>query len=647
MHTTRFTAGRLVRLSALVLSALVFSPAAPTRLSAAPPTEPELIQLLRSDAPAAAKASACKLLAIYGSEAAVPELAKLLTDEQLASWSRIALEAIPGSATDEALRQAAGSLKGKLLIGVINSIGVRGDAGAVEVLAGRLQDPDVETASAAAVALGHIGNAAALKPLQAALTGAKFSGVVAAKPDGAAAGVEGAVAEGCVLCAERLLAAGKHDEAAAVYDQVRKADVPRQNVLEATRGAILARRSGGIPLLVEQLKSPEKPFFQIGLSTARELPGAEVSAALAAELVGAEPERGALLLHVLADRGDKTVLPAVLQTATSGAKEVRIAALGILPRLGDGTVVEPLLAIAAGQDAELAAAAKSAVAGLPGEKIDADLKSRLASAQDTASPLLIEIVGLRRIESTPELTKLAGSSNAAVRHAALAALGATIGLKDLSVLISQVTAPTQPDDAQAAQQALRAACIRMPEGDACAEQLALAMANAPAPTKGTLLEIVGEMSGAKPLEIMSAAGKGSDPQLQEIVVRVLGKSLNLDAAPVLLDLAKTAPNPNHQVNALRGYIRFARQFVKADAQRVAMCEQAWAIAPRLEEKKLVLEVLGRTQSMAALRMAVTACETPELKEDGTRVALALAQKIGDNKPEVRELIAKIRPNEAK
>lgn len=631
MDTTRFTICRFVLLCALALSSAATAEAQEIS-KPIQPTESELIQLLRSDARAAAKAPACKLLAIYGSEAAVPELANLLADEQLASWSRIALEAIPGPAADEALRKAVPVLKGKLLVGVINSIGVRQDAASVEVLAGQLQAQDVEVSSAAAVALGQIGNAAAVKALQPLLTGAS-------------APVRTAVAEGCVLCAERLLAAGNRDEAVAVYDLVRKAEVPRQNVLEATRGAILARQAAGIPLLVEQLKSPDQAFFQIGLSTARELPGSEVSPVVAAELVGASPERAALLLHVLADRGDKTVVPAVLQTAMSGPKEVRIAALAVLPRLGDDTLVEPLLQIAAGQDPELAIAAKNAVAGLPGEKIDADLKSRLSSAQDSASPLLIEIVGLRRIESTPELIKLAGHPDAAVRRAALAALGATIRLNDLSVLISEVTAPKHPDDAQASQQALRAACIRMPEGDTCAEQLALAMASAPAPTKSILLEIVGAMGGAKSLEIMSAAGKSGDPQLQEIVVRVLGQSLNLDAAPVLLDLAKNAPGANYQVNALRGYIRFARQFVKADAQRVEMCQQALAVAQRVEERKLVMEVLGRTQSMAALRMAVEATAIPELKEDGTRAALAIAQKIGD-KPGVQELIAKIRPSGA-
>ena len=49
--------------------------------------ERELIGVLRSDAPAAEKALACKQLSVFGTEAAVPELARLLADEQLASWS--------------------------------------------------------------------------------------------------------------------------------------------------------------------------------------------------------------------------------------------------------------------------------------------------------------------------------------------------------------------------------------------------------------------------------------------------------------------------------------------------------------------------------------------------------------------------------
>jgi len=61
--------------------------------------EQKLIAVLKSDAAAADKAMACKQLAVYGTAQAVPSLAPLLSDENLASWSRIALEAIPGEAS--------------------------------------------------------------------------------------------------------------------------------------------------------------------------------------------------------------------------------------------------------------------------------------------------------------------------------------------------------------------------------------------------------------------------------------------------------------------------------------------------------------------------------------------------------------------
>ena len=56
--------------------------------------EASLLAVLNSDAPAADKALACKSLAVYGSAEAVPDLARLLPDEQLSSWARIPLEGI-------------------------------------------------------------------------------------------------------------------------------------------------------------------------------------------------------------------------------------------------------------------------------------------------------------------------------------------------------------------------------------------------------------------------------------------------------------------------------------------------------------------------------------------------------------------------
>ena len=346
MHTTRqFTR------SVAFLAALIVAASSLARAGDDPTTshEKELLAVLRSDAPAAEKAITCKLLAIHGSSEAVPDLAKLLPNKQLSSWARIALEAIPGAEADEALRKATDSLQGKLLIGMINSIGVRRDANAVDLLTARMQDKDAEVASAAAVALGHIGNAAATKSLRGALAVAPVK-------------VRSAVAEGCVLCAERLHLEGKSDEAAEIYDEVRKADVPKQRIIEATRGAILARNQQGIPLLLEQFRSPDKGLFQLALSTAREFPGGEVDKALAAEMIRMTPQRAALMIQAMADRKETVVLTAVLKAAGQGPKEVRLAAIGALGRVGDASCLFTLLEIAIEDDADLSQTAKAALA---------------------------------------------------------------------------------------------------------------------------------------------------------------------------------------------------------------------------------------------------------------------------------------------
>ena len=619
MSTTRSFARGLV--FTVLMSLLASSASADEK-------EAELIKLLQSDAPAGDKALACKQLSVFGSTAAVPELAKLLTNEQLASWSRIALEAIPGPESDAALRNALPALKGRLLVGAINSLGVRRDAAAVEALISRLPDADGEVASAAAVALGRVGDAGATKALRQALSVAP-------------ANVRDAVAEGCVLCAERRMADGQAAEAAAIYDEIRKADVPKQKKLEATRGAILARKLDGIPLLVEQLRSADKGSFQIGLSTARELAGTEVAKALVAELVGASPERAALLVVALADRQDRSVLPNVLEAVSSGPKEVRIAALGILPRLGDESCVATLLPVAIDGDEQLAAAAKAALAGLPGKKVDADLTARLAGAQGQTLPLLIELVGLRRINAQGELLKAASHPQAAIRNAAFTALGATVGLDGLSVLLTEVKSPKHAEDAEIVQKALRAACVRMPEREACAEQLIAAMSQAPAATKSTLLSILGAMGGEKALQTLGSSAKSGDEQLQDMATRALGEWMDVEAGPVLLDLAQTLKEDKYKVRALRGYIRLARQFATSEPQRVEMCQKALDASTRTAEQKLVIDALSRSPNIAALRLVVKAAEAPELKEDGARVAAAIFQKMPNKSAEAKALLAKV------
>lgn len=622
MRLTRpFTRSALI---AALLLASVASSAQAQKLSAE--KEKELIAVLRSEAPSADKAIACKRLAVDGSNAAVEDIAKLLTDPQLSSWARIALENIPGPESADALKKATESLKGQLLVGTINSIGVRRDATAVDVLTAKLQDKDADVASAAAVALGRVGNADAEKALRAALTAA---------PDN----VRSAVAEGCVLCAERLNAGGKTKEAIALYDDVRKAEVPKQRVIEATRGAILARGEEGLPLLVEQLASTDRKMFQLALGTAREFPGKEVDKALAAELSKTIPQRAALIIQAMADRPETVDLAVVLKAAGGGAKEVRISAVGALARIGNETCLQTLFDAAVDDDAELSQAAKATLADLSGEKINAQIAELLPKAQGKSYQMLIELVGQRRISATPALLKALDSSDKGVRSAALVALGETVDLKGLSILISQVMAAKSEEDGATAQQALKSASVRMPDQDACVTELAAAMEKAPAATKVTLLEIIADVGGAKALKTLGSSAKSNDPVQQDASSRVLGKWNNVDAAPVLIDLAKTGP-AQYRVRSLRGYIGLVRKFAMPDKQRAEMAQTAFDLSTQPAEQKLVLDVCKLHANPETLKVVIKARQVPELKDDATTTAVAMAKALSAKGVDVKDQMTK-------
>lgn len=590
--------------------------------------EAEFLAVLRSDAADSEKALACKSLAIYGSAAAVADLAKLLPHERLSSWARIALEAIPGSESDAALRTAAGSLNGRLLIGMINSIGVRGDADAVDLLAQRLKDSDAQVASAAAVALGKIGNAAATLTLRTALAGAPEE-------------VRSAVAEGCVLCAERAHNAGELSDAVEIFDEVRAADVPLQRVIEATRGAILARQQDGIPLLMETLNSDNKSLFQLALGTVREFPGAEIDKVLAKSFSQAAPARAALIIQAMSDRVDTVDLTVVLQAAENGNNVVRLSAIDALQRIGDDSCLELLLKIALNDDEDLANAAKETLAVLPGESVDGEIGVKLPTASGDRYKLLLQLVAQRRIVSeVAEVEKALEHSDASVRQAGFEALGEIVSLQRLPILVSQVVRPSHSEDADVAELALKTASVRMPDREACASELAKALGAAPLDAKVKLLEIISSVGGKTALATLASAAVDKEDAMQDAASRLLGKWNGVEAAPVLLDLSKNAPAEKYRVRALRGYIGLARKFAMPEKQRAKMCENAVTGTNRTSERKLVLDVLKLHPSIDGLELATRMSrQLPSLKTDASAAALVIGQKLEAKGVDVSKLMS--------
>ena len=569
--------------------------------------EQKLIAVLQSDAPAAEKAITCKKLAVYGSQDAVPALAPLLANPELTSWARIALEAIPVPAADAALRDAMGKVQGRVLIGVINSIGVRRDAQAVDELAEKLKDADADVACAAAVALGCIGGDQAAKILGQALA------------DGSPA-VRPGVAEGCIRCAEKYLAEGKNAQAKNLYDAVCVADVPKQRVLDATRGAILARGSAGVSFLMEQLRSADKGRLGIGLRTARELPGQDVTEALAAEMDELGPDRQPLLLLALADRTDAAVLPAVVKAAESGKKDLRIAAVGVLPRIGNVGCVPVLLDAATESDAALSQAARTTLTKLPGRDVDADLLGRLPQATGPARQVLIEVAGLRQIEgAVPEIVSSIRDTDAGVRGAAVQALGILGRGPQVPELVAMAQRTRDAKERGDIEKSLLAVSGR--SGTACVQDLLPLMRSEDGSLRMVGLHALAIVGGPDALTALKASITDKDEAVQDEAVRTLSTWPNNwpnddAAAEVLLTLAKSGKKVSHQVLGLRGYLQYIRgvESLSAD-QKLARVNDLLGLIQRPEEKRLAVSVVGGLPVAGAFDLLTTLAADSAVAEE--------------------------------
>jgi len=191
--------------------------------------EKALLGVLESDAKRAGKQFVCRELSIIGTEQSVPVLAGMLAGEETSDMARYALERIPGSAVDDALRGAVRKARGNARIGIINSLGQRRDAGSVRMLRRALGRPNEETAMAAAAALGQIANAEATEALKEA-------------KDNASGKLQIVILDAYLKCADQLVADGKKVQALAIYKELQKEGMPKPIRTAALTGMLNAAK---------------------------------------------------------------------------------------------------------------------------------------------------------------------------------------------------------------------------------------------------------------------------------------------------------------------------------------------------------------------------------------------------------------------
>jgi len=586
-----------------------------------PRDEPALVAVLKkADATQKEKADACRELAHVGTKNAIPALAALLADEKLSHMARYGLETIPDPAVDDVLRGMLGKVKGRLLAGMIGSLGVRRDPKSVDPIAGFLADADPDVAQAAARALGKIGTAGAAKAVSGALAGAAKANQLA-------------FCEGLFRCAEAMAARGQRDEALAIYDRLRTLKEPHQVRAGALRGAVLTRGKEGLPLLMEAVRGDDFVLVAAAARTAMEMPGAEVTQALAAELGKLPADKKILLMQTLGHRADAGAMPALLAAAKTGDKAVRVEAIRAAAQIGDASAVPVMVQLMGDADREVAQVAQDALAAMPGPQVDAAVVAMLSHPDAKVRATAVDLAGQRRVAgAAAALLKTAEDADESVRTASLKVLGDVAGAAEFPAVLGLLVKAKSPAEAQAAEEAAAAIGLRQTDRAALAGKVVAALAQAQGDSKLALLRVLRSVGGPKALEAVRAAAKDPSAEVKDAALRALCEWPTVEALPDVAQLARTSADPKVKTLALRGYIRLIPLQEAADAKKLAALKEAMGLAQRNEEKRLVLAALGGIPMAEALALVTPHLASADLKGEAGLAAVAIAEKIVGSHP---------------
>jgi len=571
----------------------------------------------------AAKQFVCGQLALVGSDRHVGLLVKLLGDAELGERARWALAAMPSEAAAGALRDAMKTRTGKALIGVVNSIGDRRDGEAVAAIAKLLSDKDPQVAEAAARALGKIGSAEAAEAL-------------------AKAGGPG-VRDAELRCAERLVSDGKAALAEAIYRSIHLAGGPMRIRVASLAGLVTAGGAKATPQVLAAMDSRQPELRATAFRLARRLPGGEVTAALAARLDKLDPAGQALLIGVLADRGDRAAAAAVGRRMEAADGQVAVAAVAAMARLGDAASVPKLAELAAKGPAHVRPPARRSLARLSADGVDEALLAAAAAGEGAVRAEAVAALAARRADGAePALTKLTGDADEAVRAAALTGLSAMGTAACYETVVALLVSPASRGTAAAAERTALAVGGRIDSPRKRAAPLLSALGKAPAGSKPALLSLLSACGTGEALSAVRGALAAKEAAVADAAVRALSTWPNVGAADELLKIAQGSASRVHRALALRGYLRLARTAGGGADGRLAMLARVRDIAKNVADKRLLLGALSDVADAGALELAVSMADDAAVRMEAALAALKIAKAIlRTDRPAVRGAMEKL------
>ncbi len=557
------------------------------------------------------------VLNIVGSNRSIPTLAGLLTQETLAHMACNILEKLPGHPASQALMKGLTRCEGRLKIQIITVLGTRGDNCAVSALTPLLTGSNTDVANATAMALGRIGSADAMSALR------KFK-------QNATDVTQNAATDACLHLAEQLAAQGKTDLAVAQFKWLAALD-KRDHVQAAVlNGLVTADPDNGTKTLLAALDTDAADQGMLGARIAGRSQNPAMTSLLTKAL-GSKTKTGRIhTLKALEYRADVTAKPAVIEALSDADADVRLAALTTLIRIAQAADVDILLERTAQGSEEEQAKASKALEMCADPAMNATLVKRLVTARPASQVFIIETLGRRHYtQGVSELMSLTKAREPLVRQAALDYVGQFGTGEHVADLIEVLNKTKRSSAIEAVEKAMSRVVGRSQDRDLTAGQLVKAAKTDSIPMRCVLLRILGNLGGSQALAVLRQAQQDSNAEISACALNTLLRDWpDASATKDLMDIAKNTDDRIQRILALRGLVRVTQtESAGSTPTRLMIYQQAYALAQRPDEKRLILSGVGHLAHTNALAFVTERLSDNSIRAEAEVAAVQIAKAL--------------------
>lgn len=549
--------------------------------------EPKLIEALAGAKTNDAKQFFCRQLRTIGTAKAVPQLESMLTDPEISHMARYALGRIDAPEAGEALHRALGKTSGKIKAGIINTLVKVKYNKALPDITKLVADSDKDVAISAIRAGGHFGHKSAITFLRKV------------RPS-AAKDVKVEIDAALLNCAEKFVADGNNRQATRIYEEFYTGRYPEHLRVAGLRGLVAMRGEEAAELLVEAIKGDDPALRRNAIGMMALIKGKKTTDTFV-KLSRSLPADGQeLIIRSLAERGDVSAAPAIIEMTGNEHENVRLAALEALGDIGTAQAIKYLAKTATTAGESERQVARASLIRITGTGINKAFISAINTGGSGSRVEVIRAIGQRGSrEFFSALHKVAQTdADNPVRSEAVLSMSRVGKASDIDTLLELAIAPKEPADRSAIERAIVIMFGKIGDKNAQAGPVIAALKKAPDQAKPILLSLLARPATSEALKTVRAAVKSSDGKISDAAIRALGRWPNSAPSEELYHIASSSSNPTHKVLALRSYIRMAPLTRDPTAAYV----KAVKLANQKDEIRLVLAGLHYAGSLEALEM---------------------------------------------